>query len=161
MQKRGFGMDLGEAVVPVITLVFGAAFFIQTTDAPMDALFWPLITAAITGGFLLAIIHSFVLKRPDQKTGAPAPGRFSVSNLLKGRVALILYASVGYLLLIPYLGFTLTNFVFMLVVFRSLGSKKWGQNLAVGAGISLFLYLALVVLMKQELPTLAVGNLPI
>jgi hypothetical protein len=65
------------------------------------------------------------------------------------------------LLLISHLGFTLTNFTFMLVVFRGLGGRRWGQNLAVAAGIAIFLHLALVVLMKQELPRLTIGGLTI
>ena len=163
MRGRKFNIDWGEALIPAIVLSFGIAFFLQTVDAPLDALFWPLITAAAVLVFWLFTVKAFAIRHRAEKTDqSPPPAKlFSPPDRTTGRVGLILASSIGYLLLIPYLGFTLTNFFFMLVVFRSLGSRRWLQNLAVAFGIALFLHVALVVLMKQELPQLVIGGLAI
>ena len=158
MNDRRRHIDWEQAIVPAITLAFGAAFFFQTTDAPLDALFWPLATAGTVLAFWLAIVRKFVLVRRREVSAPPAAAAAPPARTIR-RIALILSASVGYLLVIAHLGFTLTNFAFMLVVFRGLGSRRWAQNLAVAAGIALFLHVALVVLMKQELPRLAIGGL--
>lgn len=161
MRGRRFGIDWGEAIVPGIALVFGVAFFLQTTDAPLDALFWPLITAAAVLAFWLFTVKAFVFRHPSRQTDRPAwPATPSPAfGRSAGRVVLILTASVAYLLLIPHLGFSVTNFVFMVAVFRGLGSRRWVLNLVVAAGIALFLHLALVALMKLELPQLVIGGL--
>jgi len=147
-------IDLGEAIVPGLGLLFGGAYFLQTTDAPADALYWPILTALVAGPLWLAVVLSFVWVRREESRPRPrlgwlwGPGR---------RVSFILAASIGYLLVIPWLGFSLTNFVFMLAVFRGLGGRKRWTNTAVALGITVFLHVALVVLMKQSLPQLELG----
>ena len=163
MRDRRRHIDWGETIIPAMALSFVLAFFLQTADGPLDALLWPLFTAGVVLIFLFFIVKQFVLARRAEKSipAAPEGPPLSLAERSTRRVGLILSASVGYLLLIPHLGFTLTNFAFMLVVFRSLGSRRWGQNLAVAAGVALFLHVALVLLMKQELPRLTIGGLTI
>ncbi|MFH1982598.1 MAG: tripartite tricarboxylate transporter TctB family protein [Pseudomonadota bacterium] len=160
MKERKIHIDWAEAIVPGIALFFGVAFFYQTTDAPKDALFWPLITAGTTLVLWFLALKRFVVQRRCEDTGpSPLAATPAVTSYrTKARIALILSAAVGYLVLIPFLGFSVTNFLFMLVVFRGLGSRRWGQNMAVAAGIAIFLHVALVVLMMQELPRLVIGS---
>ncbi len=156
MDKSRRTINWGEALVPGIGLLFGIAYFIQVTDASWVALYWPVLIAAMSGLLWLMIVLSFVFSKGEQARS----GHFSLSWLReKGRkVSLIFMASIGYLLVIPYLGFSITNFCFMILVFRSLGSKKWVQNLVVALVITVFLHFALVVFMKMSLPQLTIGS---
>jgi hypothetical protein len=156
MDKSRRTINWGEAVVPGIGLLFGIAYFLQVTDASWVALYWPVLIAAISGFLWLVIVLSFVISKGEQVQ----PRRFSLSWVReKGRkVSLIFLASIGYLLVIPYLGFSLTNFCFMILVFRCLGSRKWAQNLVVALVITLFLHFALIVFMKMSLPQLSIGK---
>lgn len=156
MDKSRRTINWGEAVVPGIGLLFGIAYFLQVTDASWVALYWPVLIAAISGFLWLVIVLSFVVSKGEQVRR----DRFSISGIReKGRkVSLIFLASIGYLLVIPYLGFSLTNFCFMILVFRCLGSRKWAQNLVVALVITVFLHFALIVFMKMSLPQLSIGK---
>ena len=146
---------LGEAVVPGIAVAFGISYFIQTADAPEVALFWPAVTATVAGLLLLVVCVQAFLKRPSAAVDSKQPQE------KQGRIfrpALILAGPLGYLFMLPYLGFSLANFIFMLCLFRGLGSAKWGRNLLVAAVIAAFLHLALIVFMKLSLPRLVVGG---
>ena len=129
MDKPRRTIKWGEAIVPGLGLLFAIAYFIQVTDASWVALQWPVLIAIVSGLLWLVIVLSFVFPKGEQARR----GHFSLSWLWqKGRkVSMIFLASIGYLLAISYLGFSITNFCFMILVFRCLGSKKWAQNLAI------------------------------
>ena len=147
-------IDLGEAVVPAIGLVFGISFFLQTGDAPDDAMQWPYLAAAAALLLWVPLVFKYVLRRGvrSEKTALAA--------LLKDnrRVVFILCSPLGYLLIMPYMGFTLANFLLLLFVFRGLGGKRWVRNVAVAFAISFFLHLGLVVFMQLSLPRLTIGS---
>ena len=66
---------LGEAIVPAIAVAFGISYFIQTTDAPEVALFWPIVTVAVAGLLLLLVVVQLVSKRASIAASAsPSKG---------------------------------------------------------------------------------------
>ncbi len=146
-------IDWGEVVVPAIGLVFGLSFFFQTGDAPKDAMQWPYLTAAAAFLLWVPIVVTFVRRRrvPVEKL------RLRRLWETGRRTAFIFVAAVGYLLLMPFIGFSLANFLLLLIVFRGLGGRRWLRNIAVALGITLFLHLALVVFMQLSLPRLTIG----
>jgi hypothetical protein len=156
MDKSRRTINWGEALVPGIGLLFGIAYFLQVTDASWVALYWPVLIAAISGLLWFVIVFSFVFSKGEQVRR----DRVLLSWVReKGRkVSLIFLTSIGYLVVIPYLGFSLTNFCFMILVFRCLGSRKWAQNLVVALVITVFLHFALIVFMKMSLPQLSIGK---
>lgn len=156
MDKPRKTINWGEAIVPGLGLLFAIAYFIQITDASWVAIYWPVLIAIILGILWLMTLFSFVLSKDEQADRR----HFSISWLSgKGqKVSLVFSASIGYLLAICYLGFSITNFCFMILIFRCLGSKKWVQNIVVALVITLFLHLALVVFLKMSLPQLSIGN---
>ena len=147
------GIDWGEAVVPAIGLLFGVSFFLQTGDAPEDAMQWPYLTAAAASLLWVPIVFKFVRSRVTR------PEKIPIERLWRNnrRVVFIFCAPVGYLLLMPYIGFTIANFFLLLIVFRGLGGKRWIRNISVAFVIALFLHLALVVFMQLSLPQLTIG----
>lgn len=146
---------LGEAIIPLISIGFGITYFIQTADAPDGTLFWPVVTATLTGLFLIAIILKFIIMQPKSTKLESSEKEISHSII---RPALILIGPLCYLFVLPLLGFTLGNFIFMLFLFRGLGSISWIRNLIVAALIASFLHLALILFMKLSLPRLVLGG---
>lgn len=160
MERRQRRIDWGEAVVPGLVLVFGLAYFFQTRDASWAVLYWPLIVAVLTGILLLGVVFKFVIIRVEEKQEEAGPG-FKARLLGSKKSGLIFLGSVGYVCAVPFIGFSLSNFIFMQVIFRGLGSKKWIMNILTALGLTVFLHVVLIVLMKLSLPQLMIGPLTI
>lgn len=152
-------LDWGEAIVPALALVFGASFFFQTMDAPRKAIIWPIIVASTVGVFWICILAAFVIKRAPLRERTTQGGD-SKPMKTKGPV-MVLAGTVLYLAVIPWLGFSLSNFVFMISIFRALGGTNWTRNLIVASIISLFLHLVLVYFMQLSVPRLELGGITI
>ena len=155
MHKPNKKVLLGETIIPGIAIAFGISYFIQTADAPDGTLFWPSVTAVLTCFFLVVIILKFIIKHPIRTNIASSERKISKSII---RPALILICPLGYLFVLPLLGFTLGNLIFMLFLFRGLGSTNWIRNVIVAAAIASFLHLTLILFMKLSLPRLMLGG---
>lgn len=152
MEKKKKRFNPGEAIVPGVSLAFGAAYFLQTMDGSMVALRWPYIIAVIAGLLWLAVVVFFLFDhRPE--TAEKSMGRKEM-----GKPALIFCAPIVYIGIMPYIGFALGSFLFLMILFRCLGSLSWAGNLTVAFSITSFLYITMVILMKMSLPRLAVGS---
>lgn len=156
LRKR---INWGETVIPALSLLFGIAYFLQTSDAPKIAIYWPVIIAGLVVILWLSVLikYVFVAEKPPERPKL----RLSKINNASRRPLLILIGPMGYLLFLPWLGFSLSNFCFMLIIFRGLGSRKWLQNLLVAIGITLFLHFALIVFMGLSFPRLSLGMIDI
>lgn len=146
-------INWGEAVVPILTLLFGVAFLLQTLDAPKVAIFWPAIIGSLTCALWLAVVVKFVLLKEAISENGKKVDAKKIFDDFK-RPGLVLFGSFGYLFALPWLGFTLSNFVFMLIIFRGLGSTKWLNNVLIALGIAIFLHISLIVVMQLSLPQL-------
>jgi hypothetical protein len=159
-ERKHNKIDWGEAIVPGLALAFGLAFFFQTRNAPAAVLYWPMIAAFLTGLLGIPIVLRFVVGK--SKTPVSQSPKGLASRIREARKpGLVLLSAVSYLAILPYLGFSLCNFLFILVVSRGLGSRKWVQNVFVALGLTVFLHLVLIVLMKMNLPRLPIGPLTI
>ena len=146
-------IDWGEAIIPILALLFGVAFLLQTLDAPNVAIFWPIIIGSLTCALWLSVVVKFVLFKKRISKDKKKVDVIKIFNDFK-RPGLILFGSFGYLLALPWLGFTLSNFAFMLIIFRGLGGTKWLNNVLIALGIAIFLHISLIVIMKLSLPQL-------
>ena len=153
-------VNWGEAIVPGIALLFGAAFFFQTYAGPSKALYWPIIVAVVFGVFWLLAVIKFLFMTPTEPA-APDDKKSGGIVARYGRSLLIGGGALVYVILVPYLGFTVGSFLFMLAIFRGLGSRKWLTNILVSIGITAFLHVALIVLMKMSLPQIQLGPITI
>jgi Tripartite tricarboxylate transporter TctB family len=159
MEIPGKRINWGETVIPILTLLFCVTYFLQTTDAPKIAIYWPVIIAALVGILWLPVLIKFVFVKEESADRS----KLSLAKTFGGsqRPLLILFGSIGYLLVVPWLGFSLSNFCFMLTIFRGLGSDRWIQNLLVAFGITVFLHVALIIFMQLTLPQLNLGIIAI
>ncbi len=152
MEKKKRRFNSGEAIIPGVSLAFGVAYFLQTTDGSMVALRWPYIIAVIAGLLWLAVVVFFLFD-PRPETVKNSIGWAEIS-----KPALIFCAPIVYIGVMPYIGFALGSFLFLTILFRFFGGLSWLRNLAVAFSITLFLYVAMVILMKMSLPRLAIGS---
>lgn len=152
MDVRNKRCDPGEAVVPGLTLAFGIAYLVQTAGAPATAMRWPIIIAAVTGGLWLAIVihHVFTPRR-----AAVAPPRGGRERKLS---ALIVGGPLLYLLILPSLGFAVSTMIFLPALFRALGGRSWGRNVTIAFVMTAVLQIALIGLMRMDLPRLQIGS---
>ena len=158
MEKRR--IDWGEAVVPGLALVFALAYFYQTMDGPRQALYWPIGVIILLTVLWLLVVIRFLIQPGTAAVVAREERRPDVKSR-RFRTGLILLAPIVYLAIMPFTGFSIANFIFLQAMFRGLGGKSWVKNLAMGGGVAIFLHIALITLMKLNLPQLTIGSLAI
>lgn len=152
MKKQKKRFNAGEAIIPVVSLAFGAAYFLQTQDALMVAMRWPYIIAVIVVLLWLGVVAFYLF---DSR---PETAKRSMSWSEISKPILIFCAPVVYIATMPYMGFALGSLLFLMILFRILGSLSWVRNLIVALSITSFLYVSMVILMKMALPRLAIGS---
>lgn len=133
--KRHVG---GELVIPIAGLAFTIYYFSTILDSPWTA----QVSAFFVGAILIALITAFLIKTvvaymAGEVDFAPGPLAEPLSFLPK-RVAL-LGLTVGYIIVIHYLGFTITTFLFMAASMLLLSN---GRNIAFILGLSLVVSVA-------------------
>lgn len=146
-------INWGEAVIPILTLLFGVVFLLQTLDAPNVAIFWPAIIGSLTCALWLVVVVKYVLLKEKISENEKKVDEKKIFDDFK-RPGLVLFGSFGYLFALPWLGFTLSNFVFMLIIFRGLGGTRWLNNVLIALGIAIFLHISLIIIMQLSLPQL-------
>ncbi|SDZ83148.1 Tripartite tricarboxylate transporter TctB family protein [Desulfuromusa kysingii] len=151
MEKNKKRFNPNEAIVPGISLLFGIAYFVQTADASWIAIKWAYGLGTLTGLFLLGIIFTYVFSIPVKKEKTDTPAN-------KYKPLIILIAPLLYIATMPYLGFALSSFVFLTLLFRWLGGKSWSRNTIIAFTITAVLYVAMVLLMQMSLPRLEIGS---
>ena len=143
-------VNIGESLVPGLTLLFAIGYLVQIRDAPLVAVRWPYIVLGITAVLWLGILAFYLFK--------PTSGTIKVSRKQLEKPALMLFVPLGYLLLIPMLGFSISSLLFQTTLFRLLGSKSWKLNLVVALVMTLLLHITLLELMDMSLPRLEIGD---
>ncbi len=146
--KKQFKLE--EAIIPGIALLFGAAYFLQTTDGPGEVMRWPQIIAVICLLFVVAIGAKFFFASSEE-------GSTKRTFKVEPKALLILVGPLLYTITMPYLGFALGSFLFLNLMFMILGSKSWVKNILISLFLSGGLYFVMVSLMEMDLPRLNLG----
>ncbi len=133
--KRHVG---GELVIPIAGLAFTIYYFSTILDSPWTA----QVSAFFVGAILVGLIAAFLIKTvvaymAGEVDFAAGPLAEPLSFLPK-RVAL-LCLTVGYIIVIHYLGFTITTFLFLAASMLLLSN---GRNIAFILGLSLVVSVA-------------------
>lgn len=152
MEENKKRFNPSETIVPGIALLFGIAYFVQTSDASWTAIKWPYALAVLAGIFWLGIVAVYVFTHrsvSEKKEDLPT---------LNYKPLIILIAPLLYITTMPYLGFALSSFLFLVLLFRWLGGKSWMMNSAIAFTITAVLYVAMILLMQMSLPRLEIGS---
>lgn len=138
--------------IPGLALLFALAFLYQTRDASMTVMRWPFMMLTITGILWLGVVGRYVFFDGDkERTPLPRLSQYLLP-------ALMVVVPVLYLVLMPYLGFAVSTFLFLPTMFRLLGSRSWKANLVIAVVLTVVLQLAMIVLLHMELPRLEIGS---
>lgn len=119
-EKRHVG---GELIIPVAGLLFTLYYFSTILDSPWTA----QVSAFFVGAILIALILAYFVKiffeyrrgLVDLSAGAVV----APVSLITKRLLLFLL-TIGYIIVINYLGFTITTFLFMTAAMALLSDGK-------------------------------------
>ena len=113
----------GELVIPVLAIVFTLYFFSTIWNSPWTA----QVSAFAVGGVLLLVCAMFLLRCVmSLRAGEGSLGfanLFSREDISTGRIGL-LFTTLGFCVLIEWLGFTLTTFLFLSISMLILAKGK-------------------------------------
>ena len=127
----------GELVIPIMAIAFTIYFFSTILESPWTA----QVSAFMIGGILIALCLGIIVRTALAVAGGSAS--LGIGNLIgrddwrSGRIGL-LGATVGYVLLIDWGGFTLTTFGFLAISMAILSrGRRLGLIVLVAAAMAL------------------------
>lgn len=138
-----------DRVAAAALLLFGLAgafearrLVVGTASRPGPGLFpfWLAVALCVVAGALL-------LRR-----GHPVPARGAEVGLRRGKVVLTLSAGLAYAFAMEPLGFTVTTFLFLLVLLSAIGPQRRIASLTISALTSGASYLVFKVWLAVQLP---------
>lgn len=151
-----------EITSSLIFIMLGVGYLVYNTYYPLDTLnnpgpgVFPLILGSIL--ILLAIYQlAHVLQKRRLKEYQVKEQPQSVKGTLRGLKnesgPFILGATFAiYIILLPWMGFFISNFLFVVICSRLIGARDWKRPLSLAIGIDLFCYLLFEIWLKLSLP---------
>lgn len=142
----------GELILPIAGLIFTLYYFSTIFDSPWEA----QVAAFFVGAILITVIVIFLIKTALMLARGHA--RFDLRPLVTpwriNLKRLVLFGlTLGYVLLIPYLGFTITTFLFLFSAMVLLQQRKrLGLAFGLAAAMSLGGYLLFIVAFETRFP---------
>lgn len=140
-----------ELVIPVTAMAF-AVYYVQSI--------WHLPWEAQMNGFFLSAVImvlgvAFIAR--TLKRRATEGARFGFETLIgAGRVTWqrlgLVGLTIGYVVVLPWLGFTLTTCAFLIVAMLHLGVRSWKLLASVSLTLSLSGYVVFIVALNSRLP---------
>lgn len=148
-QKRQMG---GELIIPALALVFTLYYISSVIDSPWSA----QLNAFMVGSVLIALVVLFFAYAAREvfqgRATLGATNLLAPYHILPKRIAFIAL-SLGYLVVMPWFGFTLTTFLFMAASMFVLGGARrpvvYLSAAAVMAAVALVVF---VILFQKRLP---------
>lgn len=146
----------GELIVPGAALAFTLYYFSTIWDSPWEA----QVAAFLVGSVLIGLILLFALRLwRELATGRAslAMGDMLGPPPIRNRRLAVMALTVGYLVLIDWLGFTLTSFLFLLSGMLVLEDSdrrlsRAPHHLAVSAALSLIGWAAFIYAFDARFP---------
>jgi hypothetical protein len=141
----------GDLVLPILALLYGGYYLYSILGLPFEA--------QVNGVFIIAVLFlliAILLARTarDWARGAVTLGLDRLLQpvpLLPRRISFLLL-TLASLLAIPWLGFTLTTFLFMLSSMLALGNRSWRMLLAVAGATAAGGYVFFIAILDARFP---------
>jgi putative tricarboxylic transport membrane protein len=151
-----------EIASNLAVILFGAVFLSYTTRYPLDTwespgpAVFPLILGAVLtilgAGQLVRALWESTRKDRDRHRG----GGFGMKSLLRnsgeGKALRMIAVFILYLLMMQWIGFFVSTFLFGAITSRLTETRGWGGPIALSAGTTLFCYLLFEVWLKLSFP---------
>ena len=153
-----------EIASSLVLILFGLFFLLYTIKYPMDtwanpgAAVFPLMVGAV-----LVILAAWQLvqevrkpKPQEVKKNHEGTRKSTIEFLQWHRVEakplLMIAVFIVYLLMVKWVGFFISNFLFVIISSKLIGAKNWGRPIALSAGVNLFCYFLFEVWLKLSFP---------
>jgi len=142
----------GDLIIPIAAVAFTLYYFTSIIDSPWEA----QVNAFFVGSILIVLVLILLIKLGYELRSGEASlrlgGLIEPVGVAPKRLAVLLLA-IGYVLLIEWLGFTLTTFVFLTATMLVLnGGRRPGFVLGLAAALSLGGYLLFMVAFQTRFP---------
>jgi putative tricarboxylic transport membrane protein len=154
-----------EIAGSLVFILLGLGFLLYNTKYPMDT--WanpgPAVFPLMVGA-VLVILASWQLVKDVRNSGpeeakesrGEGSGRsireFLQRNRGEVKPLLMIAVFIVYLLMMKWVGFFISNFLFVIVCSKLIGARGWGRPIALSAGISFFCYFLFEVWLKLSFP---------
>jgi len=158
-------MSLRKEIASSLALIlFGAVFLLYDIKYPLDQ--WenpgpgafPLMVGAV-----LVVLAAWQLIQAFRKTKTPgreerSKGDASIAGEVpkkdrgETKVLLMIAVFIIYLLMVKWVGFFTSNFLFVIVSSKFMGARDWKGPVLLSAGINLFCYFLFEVWLKLSFP---------
>jgi hypothetical protein len=148
----------------LVLILFGVGFLLYDLKYPIDT--WgnpgpgvfPLMVGAVL--VMLAVwqlVQDVRKPKPEEtKESHERTGRTVTEFLQRDRgqakPLLMIATFIFYLLMVKWVGFFVSNFLFVIVSSKLIGARDWGRPVALSAGVNLFCYFLFEVWLKLSFP---------
>jgi biotin transporter BioY len=151
-----------EVAGNLVVVLFGAVFLFYTTRYPLDTwespgpAVFPLILGVIltilgAGQLVRALWKSRRREHHDRRGNEPGLGSL-LRNSGEGKAFRMIILFILYLLMMQWIGFFSSTFLFAVLSSRLTEAKDWGRPVALSVGTTLFCYLLFEVWLKLSFP---------
>jgi hypothetical protein len=153
-----------EIASSLVVFLFGVVFLLYDLKYPLDQ--WanpgPGVFPLVVGAVLVILaawqLAQEVRKPKPQGTKANDEGTrksitsFLQRNSIEAKPLFMIAVFVVYLLMVKWVGFFISNFLFVIISSKLMGAKGWGKPIALSAGVNLFCYFLFVAWIKLSFP---------
>ncbi len=148
MDKRDIGSSLFFLGLGVAISFYAASYGLGQAGTPGPG-FLPFLTGIVL--ILLSLCHVGSIWRKRRPGGRKAD-KFFPQERSGRKIFLLLFAAIGYAVVLEHLGFVLSTFLFMAIVLKFVESQKplW---VLIGSSLTAFFsYILFETLLKSQLP---------
>jgi putative tricarboxylic transport membrane protein len=153
-----------EIASSLVLFLFGVVFLLYDLKYPLDQRenpgpgVFPLAVGAVL--VILAawqLVQEVRKPKPQGSRENDEGARKSITAFLQRsrgetKPLLLIAVFIVYLLMVKWVGFFISNFMFVIISSKLLGAKDWGRPIALSAGVSLFCYFLFEVWLKLSFP---------
>lgn len=138
-------------IIPILSLVFAIYYLWSISEmrweAKVSSFFVALVLCSLVVAFGVRTALGFSRGelRLDVSGWRKNPGALARQGLLLGLI-------VGFIIAIPYFGFTITVFAFLLASFTGIARLPIGRSILVSGCISIVAYLLFIVALRTNFP---------
>ncbi len=156
-----------EIASNLVVILFGAVFLAYTTRYPLDTwespgpAVFPLIVGAVLvflgAGQLVRVLWKSRRKdhhhHHEKHRDGDQPARESIlRNSGDGKALRMIVVFILYLLMMQWIGFFVSTFLFAIISSRLAEASDWGRPIALSAGVTVCCYLLFEVWLKLSFP---------
>ena len=153
-----------EITSSLVILLFGVGFLFYDLKYPLDQWASPgpgVFPLAI--GAALVVLAAWLLVQEVRKLKSQGAkendegSRKSITALhqrsgAEAKPLFMIVVFIIYLLMVKWVGFFVSNFLFVIISSRLMGARGWGKPIALSTGINLFCYFLFVAWIKLSFP---------